>query len=656
MFMGCPNDACNNVFCRVEATQETIVECTEKLKQYSDIFLCQNQIRILNYTHDASKDKKCIKIDFKKMVKEDDSIFNFLFDIIDMANKKYDLTFLNHKYCLFFKNNRLSETELFIMQNFFKLLLNKYKLNANINLGLLLLRLFDVFERYEFLTDDNILNLCNIFINVYHYHHDTFYNNTTGCDYRKECLTKKILTWNDYIFIVKNFCDLLENHRDKCIRTSKTLEEILNILGILYFINEFIKIFPYKRFYMSEFCKNINFKEEFRYYKANTKSILSYTFILPLEIKAEFLRYEHSDTMKTSLQDAFFRSMFEGPKEPYLFITVARNTIYKDTLSLLREIDEIDLTKQIKITFKNEEGIDSGGIRKEYFQLISENILEDIDLFVDKSNVLWINGNADDERLEDYIIIGKIIGIALYNDVILNIPFPKLFFTKLLGKDVDYDDLNEIEPELYRSLNNLKLCTDEEIEQQELSFMVPYNNQNINLLETQELVSAENIDLFVDLYFDFIVNKAVDKQFSAIKNGFNKIIKPEMISFLQPNELEKIIVGTNSIDVQTIKKFTILNGYDAKDLVIKHFWDIFDDYSFENKKKLLQFVTGNDRIPVNGAERLKFVIMKNGCDTDRLPSSQTCFNTLLLPEYSTKEKMEIKLSKAITMTKGFFLL
>jgi ubiquitin-protein ligase E3 A len=46
--------------------------------------------------------------------------------------------------------------------------------------------------------------------------------------------------------------------------------------------------------------------------------------------------------------------------------------------------------------------------------------------------------------------------------------------------------------------------------------------------------------------------------------------------------------------------------------------------------------------------------MKNGCDTDRMPSSQTCFNTLLLPEYKTKEKLYEKLGKAIDMTAGFF--
>jgi len=47
------------------------------------------------------------------------------------------------------------------------------------------------------------------------------------------------------------------------------------------------------------------------------------------------------------------------------------------------------------------------------------------------------------------------------------------------------------------------------------------------------------------------------------------------------------------------------------------------------------------------------VIARNGPDCDRLPTSHTCFNVLLLPEYSSKEKLEERLLKAINYSKGF---
>ncbi len=78
-------------------------------------------------------------------------------------------------------------------------------------------------------------------------------------------------------------------------------------------------------------------------------------------------------------------------------------------------------------------------------------------------------------------IVGKIIGIALYNDVILNIPFPSLFFKKLLEKEIDFADLAEIEPELYISLNNLKKCSDEELELSDVTFLISYGGKEVKL-------------------------------------------------------------------------------------------------------------------------------------------------------------------------------
>ena len=84
----------------------------------------------------------------------------------------------------------------------------------------------------------------------------------------------------------------------------------------------------------------------------------------------------------------------------------------------------------------------------------------------------------------------------------------------------------------------------------------------------------------------------------------------------------------------------------------------------EDKRRLLQFTTGSDRIPVGGLAKLKLTIAKNGSDSERLrmisigksrdklfclrlPTAHTCFNVLLLPEYSTKQKLNDLLMKAI---------
>ena len=73
------------------------------------------------------------------------------------------------------------------------------------------------------------------------------------------------------------------------------------------------------------------------------------------------------------------------------------------------------------------------------------------------------------------------------------------------------------------------------------------------------------------------------------------------------------------------------------------------------KKKLLLFATGSDRVPIRGLGSLNFMIQRNGPDSERLPSASTCFNILLLPSYATKEKMQQKLLQAIEASEGFGL-
>ena len=70
---------------------------------------------------------------------------------------------------------------------------------------------------------------------------------------------------------------------------------------------------------------------------------------------------------------------------------------------------------------------------------------------------------------------------------------------------------------------------------------------------------------------------------------------------------------------------------------------------------MLKFATGSDRAPINGLSSLTFVISRNGPDSDRLPTSHTCFNHLLLPDYASEEKLEDKLKRAIRQAEGFGL-
>jgi E3 ubiquitin-protein ligase HERC4 len=120
-------------------------------------------------------------------------------------------------------------------------------------------------------------------------------------------------------------------------------------------------------------------------------------------------------------------------------------------------------------------------------------------------------------------------------------------------------------------------------------------------------------------------------------------------------------------------------GYSSGDPTIRMFWEVFHDLSLEDKKKFLLYLTGSDRIPIQGMKAIKVrklniggciisfepdytfllvnlqIVIQPTADDKYLPVAHTCFNLLDLPRYSTKEKLKYKLLQAIQQTQGFSL-
>lgn len=568
---------------------------------------------------------------------------------------------LQHGYCSA-TSEKLSHVDSYLLVGVVHLLLNSFVRRNNFNVGLIVIRLFVAVSRTAALDPAyySILHEVYEFVcrKVMSSAVDIPLAEPSGCTHA-QCLFQTRLSRQDFVGSVEAVCAALNASIITNIRESAKIHSLLEILRILYEINEAVGILGYEKFYLAGFCSRFNLRTEFKFYRTGYDTALNYSFILPVHIKAEILKMENSDAMKSSLQDAFFRSLFEGVMEPYLFITIRRKAVYRDTFEMVQQLGPEDLKKQLKVKFADEDGVDSGGIRKEYFQLLSQEIASDKTLFSLKNNRIWLKRGVCLEKMNK---IGKLVGMALYNDVVLNIPFPFLIFKKILRRALDFDDLAEIEPEHYRSLLNLEKCSADELRSSELYFTVEDMEAGAPRIHelvpggSKVLVTKENFAEFKRRYSEFYTEKLVEKEFSSFMEGFNEVIDPKSISLLQPGELEKIIIGLDEFDFAVIKATTTYNGYTKDARIIRDFWAIVEGYNYAYKKKLLQFITGNDRLPVAGSKALKLTIIRNGCDTERLPSSQTCFNTLLLPEYSTKEKLSRKLNKALKLAAGFFLI
>ncbi|KAJ3218010.1 hypothetical protein HK099_005276 [Clydaea vesicula] len=173
------------------------------------------------------------------------------------------------------------------------------------------------------------------------------------------------------------------------------------------------------------------------------------------------------------------------------------------------------------------------------------------------------------------------------------------------------------------------------------------------------LVTDANKEEYVRLMCEHRISKRVEEQFAAFLSGFNEIIPSDLIGVFDERELELLIGGIAEIDVDDWKKNTDYRGFTENDEVVQWFWKCVDSFEPEKKARLLQFVTGTSRIPVNGFRDLqgsdgprRFTIERLG-DTGALPKSHTCFNRIDLPVYKNYETLVTKLTMAVEETVGF---
>lgn len=448
-----------------------------------------------------------------------------------------------------------------------------------------------------------------------------------------------------------------------------------------------VPLVPFEEFYNEPLSDAIQMDRDYLSYKNlsldplgeadNHFSFMLYSFILTPATKVIALYYDSRIRMYSERNSSlysllnYFGDGNEVGARPDLKLKVRRDNIVNDALiglELVAMSNPKDLKKQLVVEFVGEQGIDEGGVSKEFFQLIVEEIFNpDFGMFThqEDTNTMWFNSTPFENEAQ-FTLIGIIIGLAIYNNIILAVNFPMVVYRKLMGGRGSFYDLQDWNPTLYRSLKSMLDYQEPDMEEVFMqTFKISYKNVFDEVVE-HELkagggdlaVGQENKQEFVDLYSDFLLNKNIERQFKAFKKGFEMVTDESPLKLLfRSEEIELLVCGSRKFDFLELEFSTEYEGGYTKDTqIIKDFWSIVHELPEQSKRKLLEFTTGSDRVPVGGLSRLKLLITRHGPDSDRLPTSHTCFNVLLLPEYNSKEKLEERLLKAINYSKGFGML
>ncbi|XP_036374315.1 NEDD4-like E3 ubiquitin-protein ligase WWP1 [Megalops cyprinoides] len=383
--------------------------------------------------------------------------------------------------------------------------------------------------------------------------------------------------------------------------------------------------------------------------------------------KGPQIAYERSFRWKL----AHFRYLCQSNALPsHVKITVSRQTLFEDSFQQIMALKPYDLRRRLYVIFRGEEGLDYGGLAREWFFLLSHEVLNPMYClfeYAGKSNYcLQINpaSTINPDHLSYFCFIGRFIAMALFHGKFIDTGFSLPFYKRMLNKKLTIKDLESIDPEFYNSLiwirdNNIEECGLEMYFSVDMEILGKITSHDLKPDGVNVLVTEENKEEYIGLMAEWRFSRGVEEQTKAFLDGFNEVVPLQWLQYFDEKELEVMLCGMQEVDLQDWQRNTVYRHYTRNSKQIIWFWQLVKEVDNEVRLRLMQFVTGTCRLPLGGFAELmgsngpqKFCIEKVGKDT-WLPRSHTCFNRLDLPPYKSFEQLKEKLLFAIEETEGF---
>ncbi|XP_062836274.1 NEDD4-like E3 ubiquitin-protein ligase WWP1 isoform X2 [Anolis carolinensis] len=383
--------------------------------------------------------------------------------------------------------------------------------------------------------------------------------------------------------------------------------------------------------------------------------------------KGPQIAYERSFRWKL----AHFRYLCQSNALPsHVKINVSRQTLFEDSFQQIMALKPYDLRRRLYVIFRGEEGLDYGGLAREWFFLLSHEVLNPMYClfeYAGKSNYcLQINpaSTINPDHLSYFCFIGRFIAMALFHGKFIDTGFSLPFYKRMLNKKLTIKDLESIDTEFYNSLiwirdNNIEECNLEMYFCVDMELLGKVTSHELKPGGSNLLVTEENKEEYIGLMAEWRFSRGVQEQTKAFLDGFNEVVPLQWLQYFDEKELEVMLCGMQEVDLADWQRNTVYRHYTRNSKQIIWFWQFIKEADNEVRMRLMQFVTGTCRLPLGGFAELmgsngpqKFCVEKVGKET-WLPRSHTCFNRLDLPPYKSYEQLKEKLLFAIEETEGF---
>ena len=321
-----------------------------------------------------------------------------------------------------------------------------------------------------------------------------------------------------------------------------------------------------------------------------------------------------------------------------LRVIVNRNSIFQDSYNQLAGLPVEDMKGRIRVSFKDEDAADAGGVTREWYTTLSKAMFNPlIGLFIKSAHGNTYQPDPKSIIQQNYFgffkFIGRIIGKALLDGQYLDCYFTRALYKTLVGQPLTIQDMADNDPELYKGL-----CWLKENDATTLGCTFTYTWDYFGDIQTKELmpngkntlVTNENKHLFIMKNCKAKLYEEIKTQIESLLSGIYELIPKEKLAIFDYREIELMISGLPDVDVLDLKKNTEYSNYTENSKVIVWFWEIMETFTPKERAEFLQFVTGTSKVPLDGFKSLpgssgiqRLNIHKVYGEADRLPTAHT---------------------------------
>lgn len=186
--------------------------------------------------------------------------------------------------------------------------------------------------------------------------------------------------------------------------------------------------------------------------------------------------------------------------------------------------------------------------------------------------------------------------------------FVKAFYKIITGAPLTIEDVEDFDNEVYKSM---KWLLDNDADLLGLVFSAEFDF--FGKVEEIELKkNGKNIDVTNANKLEYCLRKAYQMLYKSIEipmqeflRGFYQLVPKNLVRLFEPRELELLISGLPTVDIQDLIEHSEFNHYSSTSPQILWLWEILEAFDNSERAEFLIFVTGSSKVPVDGFKALQ---------------------------------------------------